>query len=127
MKDWGKEFSISYFQHFVVRRNVYNPFEAKNVKQIVNYIDIGTQIKVNAEGHPEIAVAGSWQINKNHMLKGKVDNKRLSLAYIFKSWFHPSVSVAVSGKYDYAKMKPDLGVVINLESPYWLIYALLCV
>jgi len=120
IRQMGQSFTFSYFQHFVVRRRIYNPFEEKHVKQIVNYIDVGTIVDVQDDGHTNLSIAASWQLNKNHMIKAKVDNRRASLAYVFKSWFHPALSLSIAGKYDYATMRPSLGFILNLQSTFQL-------
>lgn len=114
--DLGKSFSLSYFQHFVLRRKIYNPLEEAHVTHIVNYVDVGTKVSVVRGAGARMGVAASWQLNKNHMFKAKVDNHRASLAWVFKNWTYPSFALSTCGKYDFKTGQPSVGATLSIQS-----------
>jgi hypothetical protein len=115
-KDLGKSFSLSYFQHFVLRRKIYNPLEENHITHIVNYVDVGTKVSVDQQRNATMGVAASWQLNKNHMMKAKVDNHRLTLAWVFKNWTYPSFALSLCTKYDWKTAMPSIAGTFNVQS-----------
>jgi hypothetical protein len=121
-----QEFIASYFHHLNVRRNIHNPLEKKQNRSINNYIDLAMEVvyrndcvplaagaspalasasSSSASAAPAMSVAlappslrlgASWQLNKNSMLKVRVQDDSVSALYALKSWWDPSASAAFS-------------------------------
>ena len=97
----GKLFTISYFHHLVVRRNVRNPFEKNHVKHITNYLDVGFQI-VNRRMLSQfmcsmVTAAMSWQDNKNWLVKVRADFASVGVCKWIKPIFFFTFSVLAAG------------------------------
>ena len=112
---FGKTFLLSYFQHFVTRRRIYNPTEEAHVTHITNYIDVGAEVAVEKE-KLEFAVGGSWQINKNNMTKARLSHNSVQSSWVFKSWANPSFIAAVNAGYHFKKMSPQYGLSVICEA-----------
>jgi hypothetical protein len=111
----GKTFLLSYFQHFVTRRRIYNPTEEKHVTHITNYIDVGAEVAVEKE-KLEFAVGGSWQLNKNNLLKARLSHDAIQSSYVFKTWANPSFIAAFNAGYSFKKNAPQYGLSIICEA-----------
>jgi len=108
--------SLAYYQRFVTRRKVKNPFEEKYVNFITNYLDFGAELAVSGRG-TNISFGCGWQINKNNLIKARVDHDSVSLLYAFKSWWEPAVTVGLTGSSRLASPgEVRLGVSLQVEN-----------
>eukprot|EP00898_Chlorokybus_atmophyticus_P008722 jgi/Chlat1/8851/Chrsp91S08180 len=116
----NKRLIASYFHHLVLTRAVKNPFEETGVVGITNYVDIGFEIAQNVqsdEPDPSVALAGSWQANKNLLVKAKVATSGIGAVVAFKSWWQPSFTFALSAGYDVVKAsKGFFGLMLRVEN-----------
>lgn len=113
------EFSIGYHHHMVVNRNVKNPFEDEQVKYITNYIDFGLEMvhKTTKDEAPSVTFGGSWQINKNCLVKAKITNlANLQTVVAFKSWWNPSFTFAITSEFGEGKGKGHFGLYVGTEN-----------
>lgn len=113
--DMGKTFSLSYFQHFVIRRKIYNVMEAKNVTHITNYVDMGAEISIEKD-KMNFGVGGSWQMNKNNLIKAQLAKERIQASYIFKTWGNPAFVFAFNGGFNFKHMTPQFGLAVTCEA-----------
>jgi len=111
----GKTFGLSYFQHFVIRRKIYNPIEEKHITHITNYIDVGAEINVEQE-KMEFGVGGSWQINKNNLFKARLSQDIVQATAIFKTWANPSFIFYLNGGYNFRSRTQQIGVGLTCEA-----------
>ncbi|XP_058087994.1 uncharacterized protein LOC131234976 [Magnolia sinica] len=113
----------SFYQHIVVQRRVKNPFEENEIVGITNYIDFGFEMETRINGaesstrveESTFQVAGSWQANKNFLVKGKVGALSSSIALAFKSWWKPSFTFNISAVRDRVAGKTAFGFGIRIE------------
>lgn len=113
----GQEMIASYFHHLVVRRKVKNPFERANVVGIHNYLDVGLEMVYKQDGSgPTVRFASSWQLNKNSLLKFRVQESAVSALYAFKSWWNPSASLSLSAHHSFDHGYTHLGLSFELEN-----------
>lgn len=130
ISELGKHINLSYFQHIVTRRKIYNPIEEHNVTQIVNYVDLGMEVDLNKDpitGKPitKLDAGAAWQLNKNLLLKGKVGSSGIHGALKFKTWGIPKLCGSVSAgvgwngkiKYGLQLSVEDLALVPVYEKP----------
>ncbi|KAL6076131.1 hypothetical protein QOT17_003039 [Balamuthia mandrillaris] len=73
----------SYFQRMATTRRILNPLEAANVTHITNYIEFGFEIDSKRE-RTDLRMGFSWQLNKNNLLKLKLDKETAHALYAFK-------------------------------------------
>jgi len=106
--------SLGYVQRLVVLRRVKNPFEAQRVVGIHNYVDVAVEADVPSPGAAGAGASGrrrrrapglragvSWQLNKNALVKGKVDTGQgVAVCVAFRSWFQPIVTLGVTLGWD---------------------------
>jgi hypothetical protein len=101
-----QEFVASYCHHLTVRRNIHNPLEKAHNRSIHNYIDLAMEVVYRNEigsgaaaqaqeaaaapaaalAPPSIRLGASWQLNKNSMIKARVQDDSVGLLYAIKSW-----------------------------------------
>ncbi|KIY98614.1 hypothetical protein MNEG_9348 [Monoraphidium neglectum] len=119
----GRSFIMSFFQHMAAVRQVFNPLESDSVIGITNYIDVGMQLQVplatSDEGGGDttgLRIAASWQANKNVLLKGRLGSDGVALLAAFKSWFQPSLALAVSCEYNFRASQPRFGFTAQVEN-----------
>jgi hypothetical protein len=85
-----QEIVFGFVNHQTFRRKVYNPTEEANVKGIFNYVDLGLEVRQRLDGSPsEMALAGSWQINRRVLARAKISNEGAAAALTVKSWTSP--------------------------------------
>ena len=106
---------LSYFQHFVTRREIMNPAEEDHITHITNYIDVGAEVEVDAKSM-KFGIGGSWQLNKNNLIKGRLSHNSAQASYVFKSWAHPSLTVALTTGRNFHTSKPIYGLSITSEA-----------
>ena len=89
---------LSVWQHLAVCRRVYNALEDRKVKGIVNLLDVGLRFSTPLHSHqpPAFELGGSWQLNKNVLLKALIGSQVQSASLVLKSWWRPSVTAALS-------------------------------
>lgn len=114
-KNRGSSFLLSYFQHFVMRRLVRNPLEESHVTHITNYVDVGAEVAVEKE-KMKFGIAGSWQINKNNLVKARLSQDNLQGAYILKTWANPAFVFAANLGLNFHTGKPQYGLSITCEA-----------
>lgn len=114
-KNRGQSYHLSYFQHFVTRRAIRNPLEDHNVTHITNYIDVGAEVSIEQE-KMKFGLGGSWQVNKNNLLKGRLSQDNVQASYIFKSWANPAVVLALNSGINFRTGKPMYGLAITCEA-----------
>ncbi|KDD75977.1 hypothetical protein H632_c410p0 [Helicosporidium sp. ATCC 50920] len=130
---------VAVVYHAAVQRHVRNPFEARDVVGITNYFDVGLQLiadlgakrgeAASTSGSrpplgsstartppPSMAVAGSWQLNKNVLVKARVGTQDAAVACAFRSWSQPSLTAAVSATRDWRAGRTRLGASLDLET-----------
>ncbi|CAK9867619.1 unnamed protein product [Sphagnum jensenii] len=109
----------SYYHHLVVQRRVKNPFELNEVVGITNYVDLGFEFehrKDTGSQLPRLQVAGSWQANKNVLMKAKLGSGSSGLVLILKSWWQPSVTLSLAAVRDHFQGKTKLGFGLRVEN-----------
>jgi len=141
IRKWGTEAIFSFRQRFIVRRKVRNIFEEKNVVGIHNPVDIGVQMGFGM--HPAIdlsdasglatsasnvnrddlmshftslSLVGQWQVNKNVLLKGRVQDTGIAGAIAFKAWSEPTATFIASGRIGYHGESPQFGLRFQSEN-----------
>jgi hypothetical protein len=114
-KNRGESFHLSYFQHFVTRRLVRNPIEADHVTHITNYVDAGAEVSVQQE-RMKFAIGGSWQINKNNLIKGRLSQDNVQASYIIKTWANPAIVLGLNGGLNFKTGKPQYGFSLTCEA-----------
>jgi hypothetical protein len=118
VSDMGKRILLSYFQHLVTRRKIYNPTEEANVTQIINYIDLGMEVEMSRTntGQPQtrLDVGGSWQLNKSLLLKAKAGSSGVHGALKFKTWGLPKLCGSVSSGLDW-QGRVRYGISLSVE------------
>lgn len=118
------QFIASFYQHFVVQRKVQNPFEENGIIGITNYLDFGFELRtrledgetLNTSQDSTFQVAGSWQANKNFLLKGKAGPVSSTLSLAFKSWWKPSFTFSLSANRDHTVGSTSFGFGIRVEN-----------
>lgn len=77
-------------------------------RSINNYVDLGMELVYRNEGStgaartanaltpPSLRIGAAWQINKNSMVKVRVEDSSVSALFALKSWWDPSASAAFS-------------------------------
>lgn len=110
-----KTYHLTYFQHFVTRRKIYNQFEEKHVTHITNYFDLGFEM-IADEKDIDLKIAGSYQLNKNNMMKGRIDRERVQATYVLKTWFQPSLSFAATCGFNFKNRLPEYGIGVTLQN-----------
>lgn len=111
----GKSFSLAYFQHFVIRRKIYNPMEQSHVTHITNYIDVGAEVTVEKD-KMLFGIGSSWQLNKNNLVKARLNKDSLQASYVLKTWANPSFTLALNTGYNFAKNLPQYGLGFTCEA-----------
>lgn len=114
-KNRGESFHLSYFQHFVTRRLIRNPLEEKHVTHITNYVDVGAEVAVKDE-RMKFAIAGSWQMNKNNLLKMRLSQDNVQASYIFKTWANPAIVLGTNVGINFKTGKPQVGLSLTCEA-----------
>lgn len=114
-KNRGASYHLSYFQHFVTRRRIQNPMEEDHVTHITNYIDVGAEVAVEAESM-SFGIGTSWQINKNNLVKGRLNQNGAQASYIFKTWANPSFIVALTTGLNFQTGRPMHGIAVTCEA-----------
>eukprot|EP01102_Stenamoeba_stenopodia_P005250 TRINITY_DN15801_c0_g1_i1.p1 TRINITY_DN15801_c0_g1~~TRINITY_DN15801_c0_g1_i1.p1 ORF type:complete len:429 (-),score=89.73 TRINITY_DN15801_c0_g1_i1:46-1245(-) len=117
VSNFGKRLNLTYYQHLVSRRRIYNPFEEKNVKQIVNYLDLGMEVELqndNGKTENRLDVGVGWQTSKNLAFKGKVGSSGVFGVLKCKTWGSPKVCASISAGVDWDS-NPRYGVSLSLE------------
>lgn len=91
-----------------MRRKVQNPFERSDVVGIANYLDLGVEVRwqslpptssVTVVNRPPavLDLAGSWQLNKNWLVKGSISSSGLaSMSAMLRSWTTPAFTLGCS-------------------------------
>jgi hypothetical protein len=112
-----REVVAGYVHNMTVRRNVRNPLEARHVKGIYNYLDIGFEFRrtVDAPYASALAVGAAWQVNKNTLLKARVGSRDASVSAAFKSWWDPAATLCLTSTYDRHAGTTALGAFFSLE------------
>jgi len=129
-------FSVSFYKHLVVPRKIFLAVDPR-YKLISNYIDLAFEIGLNpkrfvdampsntpadssvarVEDIPvDMRLGGSWQLNKNNLVKFKVDQHSFTSSYTFKSWWKPRFSLSACWSYNWKTQKPSLGWWIVLDT-----------
>ena len=98
----GEELVTSFFNHLTVRRRVWNPLESSAVVGIHNYVTVGMELSMRRTRRPSWRLAGSWQLNKNLLLKARLSDSKASACVAVKSWHSPSSLLALAAHYDYS-------------------------
>src|SRR5207244_4165961 len=133
--DYNQEFILSYLQHLIVRRNIKNPFENKENYQINNYIDLGMEViyknntsqqhlssssssSASSTLSQSLRFGASWQINKNNLIKFRIDSNNISACYAIKSWFDPAAtgSICIHQNFNNLNQFPSIGLSFSLEN-----------
>lgn len=70
----------------IVTRFIKNPVEEQNITRIKNYLEYGVELTQTKESS-KFAIGASWQLNKNLLLKGKIDLEEAYVLCGFKSWY----------------------------------------
>jgi hypothetical protein len=116
VRENGRQLVTGYHHQLVVRRRVQNPLEKDNIAGIVNYIDLGIEMKHEKAVEPEVRMATSWQINKNCLVKGRVSQKEISVATAFKTWWDPSGTIALSAHHSFNPSSTRFGLSVSLDN-----------
>jgi hypothetical protein len=114
----GRALVVSFYQHMLAVRRVFNPFEGSDVVGIANAVDVGLRLVMpllaaeggegggggggggSSSGHIQLGTA--WQPNKNTYVKARLGSDGLAAAVALKSWYQPSMSVAASAEWRFA-------------------------
>lgn len=122
----AQQFCASYFHHLVVRRNIKNPFEKKENRAINNTIDLGFEVLYASQygvapeqavrTPPSLRFGASWQVNKNSLIKFRVQDATVSCVYALKSWWQPSASGALSVNHGLQTRATTFGLSVNVEN-----------
>ena len=118
---------VSLLQSLVVKRKIYNPLEHESAVGITNKIDcafvMGAPVDENAEQEPWAKVGGRWQVNKNvlvgataSMLMGERGGATSGAFVALKSWWDPTVTLALSLDFDHTRERAKAGVTFKLEN-----------
>jgi len=132
--DKDPHFSVSFYKHLVVPRKIFLAVDSR-YKLISNYVDLAFEIGLNPKRFTESMPAntanqmlraqdipvdmrfgGSWQLNKNNLLKFKVDQNSFSSSYTFKSWWKPRFSLSTCWSYNWKTQSPSVGWWIVLDT-----------
>lgn len=110
--------TISVLHHSAIQRRVGNPLESRDVAGITNYVDLGFQLAADLRGggDPSVRAGGSWQINKNVLIKARLGLDAAGLAVVSRAWSQPSVTFAASATYDLRTGHTAAGVLFALET-----------
>ncbi|KAJ8426132.1 hypothetical protein Cgig2_001000 [Carnegiea gigantea] len=147
--NFGLELAHGSQQHAAYIEQVQNPFEENGIIGITNYLDFGFELRtrledgetLNTSQDSTFQVAGSWQANKNFLLKvcnsilllslhgihslsnctqGKAGPVSSTLSLAFKSWWKPSftfsLSVDSAANRDHAVGSTSFGFGIRVEN-----------
>ena len=114
-KNRGASYHLSYFQHFVTRRRIHNPMEEDHVTHITNYVDVGAEVAVEADSM-KFGIGGSWQLNKNNLIKGRLSQNGAQMSYIVKTWANPSFIMALTSGLNFQTGKPMYGISFTCEA-----------
>jgi len=133
----SQELVASYTHHLTVRRNIHNPLEHKQNRSIHNYVDLSMEVAYRNEidhaapaapgqaraavgavalSPPSIRLGASWQVNKNSLLKLRMQDDSVSALYALKSWWDPSASAAFSVNHSFAQRSTRFGLSVDLEN-----------
>jgi hypothetical protein len=115
LRDGGEELVTSFFNHLTIRRRVWNPLESSSVVGIHNYVTVGMELSMRRTRQPSWRLAGSWQLNKNLLLKSRLSDSAASACVAVKSWHSPSSLLALAAHYDY-QSGLQLGLSAALEN-----------
>lgn len=119
----SKEVVAGFLYNQVLRRRVYNILEDNRVKGIFNYLDLGVELRrplianvQQANGAPaSFALAASWQLNRNWMMKGRVGTNDVSASLVFKNWWSTAFTGCVTGSFDRRTYTSGVGFYISAE------------
>lgn len=112
-----KEVVAGYVSSLTVRREVYNPFEARNVRGIYNYADVGFEFRRSllAPFPTALGVGASWQLNKNWLFKVRAGSRDAAASVAFKSWLDPWVTLCASVTLDRVRQEKGVGLSVTIE------------
>lgn len=110
--------TVSVLHHSAIQRRVGNPLESRDVAGITNYVDLGFQLAADLRGggDPSVRAGGSWQINKNVLVKARLGLDAAGVAVVTRAWSQPSVTFAASATYDLRTGHTAAGVLLSLET-----------
>lgn len=94
-------------------------------KSIVSSSIFNTLVNTNDNNNtttPDLTAAVSWQINRNSMIKARLNHNTVSAVYAFKSWFQPSAIISLSGHYNIDTGKQRIGTSIMLDNVASILY-----
>lgn len=90
MKSKDPKLTFSFFKHLAIPRKVFMAVDSRH-KLITNYVDIGvqlgfdpryfmdaTQLNSSQPSPLDMKIGASWQINKNNMIKARMDPEGVS-------------------------------------------------
>jgi hypothetical protein len=67
-------------------------------------------------------VSTPLQVNSNVLVKSAVSSARLCAAFIFKSWWDPCFTIAVSAGWDFQQSEPCAGLSLHVDNDAELRY-----
>lgn len=114
-KNRGAAYHLSYFQHFVTRRQIRNPIEDKHVTHITNYVDVGSEVIVEQDSL-KFAIGSSWQLNKNNLIKARLSQNGAQVGYVFKTWANPSFVLSLNSGLNFKTGRPMYGIGVTCEA-----------
>ncbi len=71
---------------------------------------------VAALAPPSIRLGASWQVNKNALLKVRIQDDAVSALLSVKSWWDPSASAALSVNHSFATSRSSVGLSVDIEN-----------
>jgi hypothetical protein len=125
----GRALIVSFYQHQLAVRRVFNPFEGSDVVGISNPIDVGLRLVMpllaeeggggggsssSSAGHIQLGAA--WQPNKNLYCKARLGSDGVAAAVALKSWYQPSFSAAATAEWRFGGAGLRYGVVAQVEN-----------
>lgn len=134
-----REIVAGFVYNQVIRRAVRNPFEDNRVKGIFNYVDVGFELRrplmppaavaaavasgaapgalatASAAAPASLAVAASWQLNRNWLVKGRLGNRDASASIVGKMWADTAATVCATATLDRETAQPRAGFFLTLE------------
>ena len=98
-----------------------NPFEKDAVVGITNVVDAGVLVEsplsaasLESDAETRMKMALQWQMNKNICVKGSASLREVGVGIAFKSWWEPTFTCALTGKYDYRQGQAGCGFTVCL-------------
>lgn len=134
-----REIVAGFVYNQVIRRAVRNPFEDNRVKGIFNYVDVGFELRrplmppaavaaavssgaapaalaaASAAAPASLAVAASWQLNRNWLVKGRLGSRDASASVVGKVWADTAATVCATATLDRETAQPRAGFFLTLE------------